>query len=47
MPLTAFNLCVYSEHLVSATHNAMAMCMSTMLMCMRVTVGGGREAKRH
>jgi len=30
---------------MNATHNTMAMCMSTMLMCMRVTVGCGNMAK--
>ena len=42
--LTVNVMYVYSDNLMNATHNTMAMCMSTMLMCMRVTVGGGQEA---
>lgn len=30
---------------MNATHNTMAMCMYTMPMCIRVTVGGGNMAK--
>ena len=29
---------------MNATHNTIIMLMTTMAMCMRVTVGGGREA---
>jgi hypothetical protein len=44
--LTKTFMCVYSRHLVNATHNTMAMCMYTMLMCIRVTVGYERKARR-